>query len=160
MGLVAAVAVGACDDDDAGPETTTSSGSGGTGGVGTAGGGFGGVGGAGGEQLLLCTALCTEIFECGLEVHDGSQLCPGLASGDLDLWLWGDDGCMGACLAAGPVASLPGLSDCASDIDTLKGAWGGFACVCEHGIGAPECEGSGGAGGGGGQGGAAGAGGG
>ena len=94
----------------------------------------------------------------------GSVILPGFDPEDMDVYLWGtaEDGCVPTCVARyeeHPIAGLP-FWGCDSYIDTLICAAPGFACICEHGVGAPECEGTGGSGATGGAGGGPGGGGG
>ncbi|RLB46628.1 MAG: hypothetical protein DRI90_27165, partial [Deltaproteobacteria bacterium] len=93
---------------------------------------------------LDCEAACTDLFLCGLSVAGpgGMQLCPGFSPEDLELFLFGEgvSGCVYTCEQMPALVALINPNDCATTITTISAANPEFNCVCQFGVGSPECE--------------------
>lgn len=93
-----------------------------------------------------CTQICTELFNCGLDM----MRCPGFTPTALQLFLNGtmNDGCMAECMAnPGALDALVDPTNCAQTVTSVRAVSTSFACACDNGPGDPLCVGAGGAGG-------------
>ncbi|MEM9692693.1 MAG: hypothetical protein AAGA56_09120 [Myxococcota bacterium] len=143
IGAACATMLVACGDDeetDGTTATTTATGTGSGSGTGT------GTGGGGDEE---CVALCTQVFNCGLEMDAGMPLCPAFNNGlDLNTYLNGADGsggCVETCSGplGGPLQAQVVDGDCPATVENLSGLSMDFAAACVGDAGEGAADGAG-----------------
>jgi hypothetical protein len=76
-----------------------------------------------------CDCVCSDLYDCGLEMSAGMQLCPGFtgaASEKADF--------AAQCVRCDALSALVDADDCPGTIDTIKSASPAFADFCDHGF--------------------------
>lgn len=90
-----------------------------------------------GPAPSICSQACNDLFDCGLQAGN----CPGFTEGQRLPFLNGDngDGCISSCEANPAFPAIVDPTDCPGTIDTFKAVNPTFACICDQGVGHPDC---------------------
>ena len=97
--------------------------------------------GSGGGLPEGCPLVCSALYDCGLEMAGGTQLCPGFTGAPAEKANFVGDsmsGCVQTCEgpAGAILTSLVDPDDCASTIDDIASLNSAFEEACQNGFGA------------------------
>lgn len=106
-------------------------------------GGQGGGGGAGGGGTQAeCAATCGELYDCGLEMSGGMQLCPGFDGTPVDRASFIQT-CIPGCVQQPLLNQIVNPNNCSQSVNTVKQASAVFNAACT-GMGSGGAGGAGG----------------